>query len=129
MHNSIEQDADIVVFIYREDKYEEDSERKGIAEIIVAKHRNGPVGTVNLRFFDRTARFADRNSTPDRECEVGEVMGRHCPNALTPLPPSPTAVRRERTASAEDPAPLALGDGRGAGGEGSRGEGPSGSHP
>jgi replicative DNA helicase len=56
---SIEQDADIVMFIYREDKYEEDSEKKGIAEIIVAKHRNGPVGSVNLRFFDRTARFAD----------------------------------------------------------------------
>jgi replicative DNA helicase len=61
---SIEQDADIVVFIYREDKYEEDSERKGIAEIIVAKHRNGPVGTVNLRFFDRTARFADLELYP-----------------------------------------------------------------
>jgi replicative DNA helicase len=59
VHNSIEQDADIVMFIYREDKYEEDSEKKGIAEIIVAKHRNGPVGSINLRFFDRTARFAD----------------------------------------------------------------------
>jgi replicative DNA helicase len=47
------------MFIYREDKYDEDSEKKGIAEIILAKHRNGPVGTVSLRFFDRTARFAD----------------------------------------------------------------------
>ncbi|MDQ3410639.1 MAG: replicative DNA helicase [Chloroflexota bacterium] len=56
---SIEQDADIVMFIYREDKYDEDSEKKGIAEIIVAKHRNGPVGSISLRFFDRTARFAD----------------------------------------------------------------------
>ena len=56
---SIEQDADIVMFIYREEKYEEESEKKGIAEIIVAKHRNGPVGSINLRFFDRTARFAD----------------------------------------------------------------------
>ena len=64
VHNSIEQDADIVVFIYREDKYEEDSERKGIAEIIVAKHRNGPVGSINLRFFDRTARFADLELYP-----------------------------------------------------------------
>jgi replicative DNA helicase len=61
---SIEQDADIVVFIYREDKYEEDSEKKGIAEIIVAKHRNGPVGSLNLRFFDRTARFADLELYP-----------------------------------------------------------------
>ncbi|HET7094998.1 MAG TPA: replicative DNA helicase, partial [Thermomicrobiales bacterium] len=56
---SIEQDADVVLFIYREDKYEEESDKKGIAEIIVAKHRNGPVGSINLRFFDRTARFAD----------------------------------------------------------------------
>ncbi len=56
---SIEQDADIVMFIYRDEKYDENSEKKGIAEIIVAKHRNGPVGTINLRFFDQTARFAD----------------------------------------------------------------------
>jgi replicative DNA helicase len=61
---SIEQDADIVMFIYREDKYEEDSEKKGIAEIVVAKHRNGPVGSINLRFFDRTARFADLELYP-----------------------------------------------------------------
>lgn len=56
---SIEQDADIVAFIYREEVYDPDTERKGIADLIVAKHRNGPVGTVHLRFFDRTARFAD----------------------------------------------------------------------
>ena len=61
---SIEQDADIVIFIYREDKYEDDSEKKGIAEIIVSKHRNGPVGSINLRFFDRTARFADLELYP-----------------------------------------------------------------
>ncbi|MGH9176139.1 MAG: replicative DNA helicase, partial [Vicinamibacterales bacterium] len=56
---SIEQDADIVAFIYREDVYDPDTDRKGIADLIVAKHRNGPVGTVHLRFFDRTARFSD----------------------------------------------------------------------
>ncbi len=56
---SIEQDADIVMFIYREELYEPDTDKKGIAEIIVSKHRNGPVGTVNLRFFNQTARFAD----------------------------------------------------------------------
>ncbi|MDQ3168191.1 MAG: replicative DNA helicase, partial [Chloroflexota bacterium] len=56
---SIEQDADIVMFIYRDEKYDENSDKKGIAEIIVAKHRNGPVGSINLRFFDQTARFAD----------------------------------------------------------------------
>jgi replicative DNA helicase len=56
---SIEQDADIVMFIYREEFYDKETEKKGIAEIIIAKHRNGPTGTVHLRFFDRTARFAD----------------------------------------------------------------------
>ena len=47
---SIEQDADIVMFIYREDMNKENSERKNIAEIIVAKHRNGPTDTVPLYF-------------------------------------------------------------------------------
>jgi replicative DNA helicase len=56
---SIEQDADIVMFIYREDVYDPETEKKGIAELIVAKHRNGPTDTVHLRFFERTARFAD----------------------------------------------------------------------
>ena len=56
---SIEQDADIVMFIYREELYNPDTERKGIAEIHVAKHRNGPTGVVPLRFFPETTRFAD----------------------------------------------------------------------
>jgi replicative DNA helicase len=56
---SIEQDADIVMFIYREEKYDETTDKKGIAEIVVSKHRNGPVGSINLRFFEQTARFAD----------------------------------------------------------------------
>ena len=72
---SIEQDADIVVFIYREDKYEDDSEKKGIAEIMVAKHRNGPVGSINLRFFDRTAVSPIWSSTPDQGCNVGVMSG------------------------------------------------------
>src|SRR5205814_2491438 len=53
---SIEQDADVVMFIYREDHYDKDSERKGIAEIHIAKHRNGPVGQVSLLFNERTTR-------------------------------------------------------------------------
>jgi len=56
---SIEQDADIVMFIYREELYDPDTEKKGIAEIHIAKHRNGPVGTVNLRFFEALTRFTD----------------------------------------------------------------------
>lgn len=48
---SIEQDADVVMFIHREDKYKEDSDKKGIAQIHIDKHRNGPVGSIEL-FFD-----------------------------------------------------------------------------
>ena len=51
---SIEQDADLVMFIYREEKYDEETDKRGIAEIILAKHRNGPVGSINLRFFEQT---------------------------------------------------------------------------
>jgi replicative DNA helicase len=54
---SIEQDADIVMFIYRDDLYDEDSDRKNIAEIIVAKHRNGPTGTVELYFQKNLTQF------------------------------------------------------------------------
>ncbi len=54
---AIEQDSDVVLFIHREDRYKEDSVRKNIADIIVAKHRNGPVGKVELYFDDRTVSF------------------------------------------------------------------------
>ena len=64
LHNSIEQDADIVMFIYREDVYNPDTERKNIADIIVAKHRNGPVGEVSLYFQASQTRFCDLEVTP-----------------------------------------------------------------
>lgn len=54
---AIEQDADIIVFIYRDDYYNQDSQDKGLAEIIIGKHRNGPTGTVKLRFFGEYTRF------------------------------------------------------------------------
>src|SRR5260221_7471160 len=50
LHNSIEQDSDIVMFIYRDDVYNPESEKKSIADIIIAKHRNGPVGELSLYF-------------------------------------------------------------------------------
>ena len=56
---SIEQDADVVLFIYRDELYDENSERKHIADILVAKHRNGPTGQVSLRFVAEQTRFAD----------------------------------------------------------------------
>lgn len=59
----LEQDADLVLFIYREDRYREDTSRKNIADIIVAKHRNGPVGKAELYFDDQRATF--RNLTKE----------------------------------------------------------------
>jgi len=56
---SIEQDADVVMFIHREDIYNPDSDKKGIADLIVAKHRNGPIGQVELYFVKEQARFRE----------------------------------------------------------------------
>jgi len=56
---SIEQDADVVLMIYRDEMYNEDSDRKGLADIEVAKHRNGPTGKVQLYFAKQLASFAD----------------------------------------------------------------------
>jgi len=56
---SIEQDADVVVFIYREEMYDENTDRKHIADILVSKHRNGPTGQIGLRFVSEQTRFVD----------------------------------------------------------------------
>ncbi|MBQ4530097.1 MAG: replicative DNA helicase [Lachnospiraceae bacterium] len=56
---AIEQDADVVMFIYRDDYYNKDSENKNIAEIIIAKQRNGPIGTVNLVWLPQFTKFAN----------------------------------------------------------------------
>ena len=56
---AIEQDADVVMFIYRDDYYNHDSEEKGISEIIIAKQRNGPIGTVKLAWLPQYTKFAN----------------------------------------------------------------------
>jgi replicative DNA helicase len=56
---SIEQDADLVMFIYRDEYYNEESDQQGLAEVILAKHRNGPTDAVKLSFLKRYAKFAD----------------------------------------------------------------------
>lgn len=56
---AIEQDADVVMFIYRDDYYNKDSENKNIAEIIIAKQRNGPIGTVNLVWMPNYTKFVN----------------------------------------------------------------------
>ncbi len=72
---SIEQDADVVMFIHRDDKMNENSDRPGIAEILVEKHRNGPIGKIELRFDEEKTTFLsiDKSSfgefTPETEVE------------------------------------------------------------
>jgi replicative DNA helicase len=56
---AIEQDADIILFIYRDEIYHEDSPDKGIAEIIISKHRNGPTGVIRLAFVGKYTKFAN----------------------------------------------------------------------
>jgi replicative DNA helicase len=56
---SIEQDADVVMFIYRDEYYNRESERLGEADVIVAKHRNGPIGEVALTFLPKYPKFAN----------------------------------------------------------------------
>ena len=53
---SIEQDADLVMFVYRDDYYDDSSDDKGTAELILAKHRNGPLDTVRLAYVGRYTR-------------------------------------------------------------------------
>ena len=57
---AIEQDADVVMFIYRDDYYDKASEVPNLAEVIIAKHRNGPTGTVEMVFLPDTTTFADK---------------------------------------------------------------------
>ena len=59
VENSIEQDADVVMFIYRDDVYHQDSPDRGQAEILVSKHRNGPTGVCRLAFLEQFTRFAN----------------------------------------------------------------------
>ena len=70
----IEQDADLVMFIYRDEYYNRDSERPGEADIILAKHRNGPVGEVVLTFLSRYPKFASLYREPAAE-ELAAAAG------------------------------------------------------
>jgi len=63
---AIEQDADVVMFIYRDEYYNHDSDRKGITEIIIAKQRNGPIGTVELAWLPEYQKYANLEHKPGR---------------------------------------------------------------
>jgi len=89
---SIEQDADIVGFIYRDEQYDADSPDKGIAEIIISKHRNGATNTVRLAFLGHLATFANLARTtrpagaPPAPGPNGEAPGYGGPAAGGPSP-------------------------------------------
>jgi replicative DNA helicase len=78
-HNSgaIEQDADVICFLYREEYYVEDSDKKGLASVIVAKQRNGPIGNVELTFLKEFTRFENREVAPEDEMGGGEGSALH----------------------------------------------------
>lgn len=70
---AIEQDCDVAMFIYREDKYNPDTEKKNIADIIIAKHRNGPLGHISLYFNEQLTSF--RNLEKEEGYEFEELEG------------------------------------------------------
>ena len=69
---AIEQDADVIMFIYRDEVYNQNSEKKGIAEIIVAKQRNGPIDTVELTFLNEFMRFEDYSARDEFDYEEAD---------------------------------------------------------
>ncbi len=70
---NIEQDSDLVMFVYRDEYYNDDSEDQGVAELIIGKHRNGPVGKVRLSFLDRYPKFM--SMAPERVAAGGALAG------------------------------------------------------
>ena len=66
---AIEQDADVVMFLYRDDYYNKDTEIPGVAEVIIAKQRNGPVGTINMAWIAEQTKFADMQRQPNTQNE------------------------------------------------------------
>jgi replicative DNA helicase len=72
---AIEQDCDVAMFIYREDKYNPDSDKKNIADIIIAKHRNGPLGSISLYFNEQLTSFRNLEREGGFEGYEGESEG------------------------------------------------------
>ena len=111
---AIEQDADLVMFIYRDDYYDQESEREGLADLIIAKHRNGGLGTVELTFQKDFPRFMSyvagrpvlMAACPDGRCDgsgflYDEERRRACPCSCRPARHGAQARRGGRRADPE----------------------------
>jgi replicative DNA helicase len=72
---SIEQDADVVMFIHREDKGKDESEKTNIAEILIEKHRNGPTGKIDLFFDEKTTTFLTLEKSSVSEFSASKISG------------------------------------------------------
>ena len=71
---SIEQDADVVMFLYRDEVYDVESPDQGMAEVLVAKHRSGPTGRVKLAWLKHYTKFADMAKTSDDDAPTLKTM-------------------------------------------------------
>jgi replicative DNA helicase len=74
---AIEQDADVIVFLYREEYYQEETDKQGVAQVLVAKQRNGPTGEVELTFLREYTRFENREVAPEDESPGGTEPALH----------------------------------------------------
>jgi replicative DNA helicase len=92
---AIEQDADVIMFVYREEVYNEDTEHKGVAEIIIGKQRNGPIGTKLLSFISKFTRFENFIAVNDNFGQPGGAPGTYGQAAMAPSSQSTPNIPRD----------------------------------
>jgi recombinational DNA repair protein RecR len=103
LENSIEQDSDVVMLLYREDKYRKTTENANVAEVIIAKHRNGATGSVKLYFEDKCASFRNLETTnissdfnaPDENLDYNSFVPPENQSADNEYGPTPEELEKE----------------------------------